>query len=184
MEKLVKWRGLEHDSIETCRITSSDEGIVVKSEIAGRDLSMRYEIRTDPHWLTIYCALSGQLANFEFQFLFERGRNKIWKANGLSGRDRSDSVFDQCDYVDISLTPFTNTLPINNLVLPEKEAREIKVVYFDFSEQTIRPVRQRYTKLSADLYHYENVPNDFEADIRVDADGLVVDYPGLFSRVF
>ncbi|WP_141110216.1 putative glycolipid-binding domain-containing protein [Dyadobacter psychrophilus] len=25
--------------------------------------------------------------------------------------------------------------------------------------------------------------NDFEADIRVDDDGLVVDYPGLFLRV-
>ncbi|MCE7062290.1 putative glycolipid-binding domain-containing protein [Dyadobacter sp. CY343] len=128
MERLIKWHGLEHDSIEICRITKSDEGILVKSEISGQDLNMQYE-------------------------------------------------------VDISLTPFTNTLPINNPVLAEKETREIKVVYFDFSKQIVRPVRQRYTRLSADLYHYENVPNDFEADIRVDDDGLVVEYPGLFSRV-
>jgi hypothetical protein len=29
---------------------------------------------------------------------------------------------------------------------------------------------------------YENVPNDFEALITVDLDGLVVDFPELFTR--
>jgi hypothetical protein len=177
METLIKWVGLDDDSIENCLINWHTNGVVVKSEIVGRNLHMRYEIRTDTHWITTYCELSGYNAEFDFHFAFKRDNNGSWIGNG-----QHDSRFDHCDFVDISLTPFTNSLPINNLNLSEKEAREIRVVYFDFSERLIRPVRQCYTKLSKYLYHYENVPNDFEADIQVDDKGLIVDYPGLFTR--
>ena len=41
---------------------------------------------------------------------------------------------------------------------------------------------QVYKRISEEKYHYENIPNDFEADITVDENGLVVDYPSLFTR--
>lgn len=95
---------------------------------------------------------------------------------------RSALQFDGCLDVDIPLTPFTNTLPIRRLGLRVGETREIGVIYCDVLEEQIRPVRQRYTRISGTEYHYENVPNDFEATIVVDESGLVVDYPELFVR--
>lgn len=56
------------------------------------------------------------------------------------------------------------------------------MIYCDLLEGQLRHVRQRYTCLSNTEYHYENVPNDFEATIQVDDLGLVVDYPLLFVR--
>lgn len=177
MERLIRWRGLDNGTIENCLIDVRSEGVLVTSEISGPDLDIRYKIRMDTQWKINYCELFGQFDGVNFKFLFERDHHGKWIANGLS-----DSRFDQCDYVDISLTPFTNSLPINRLTLSEKEVREISVVYFDLTDRTIRPAKQCYTRLSANLYHYENVPNDFEADILVDDDGFVVDYPGLFTR--
>lgn len=58
----------------------------------------------------------------------------------------------------------------------------IRVIYLDLLEGQVQPVRQQYTRLSETQYHYQNVPNDFEAVITVDALGLVVDYPQLFTR--
>nr|WP_242674799.1 putative glycolipid-binding domain-containing protein [Niastella populi] len=68
------------------------------------------------------------------------------------------------------------------LNLQKGETQEVQVIYFDLLQQTIKPVRQKYTCLSPTEYHYENIPNDFEADIKVDEMGLVVDYPVLFER--
>jgi hypothetical protein len=48
------------------------------------------------------------------------------------------------------------------------------------------PDHQRYVCLGVDvgggLYRYESA--GFAADLSVDADGLVLDYPGLFRRVW
>ena len=48
--------------------------------------------------------------------------------------------------------------------------------------EQIEPVYQQYKRVSDTEFQYENVPNDFSATIEVDALGLVVDYPGLFTR--
>ena len=87
-----------------------------------------------------------------------------------------------CMDLDIPLTPFTNTLPIRRLKLSPGRSQEVKVIYCDLLKQEIKPVCQRYTCLSNSEYHYENVPNDFEATILVDEFGLVIDYPYLFVR--
>ena len=91
--------------------------------------------------------------------------------------------FDGCIDVDLPLTPFTNTLPINRLKLQVGEQQVIRVVYLDLLNNAIKPIAQRYTRLSEFQYKYENVPNDFEAVILVDESGFVVDYPGLFERI-
>jgi hypothetical protein len=177
METRIQWKGLEDNTIENCTINVCSEGVVVTSKISGKDVDISYQIMTDTRWLTNRCELSGYFRGFNIQFLFERNHRGTWIANG-----QLDARFDQWEYVDISLTPFTNSLPINRLVLPEKEAREISALYFDFTDRKVRLVKQCYTRLSANLYHYENVPNDFEADILVDDNGFVVDYPALFTR--
>ena len=42
---------------------------------------------------------------------------------------------------------------------------------------------QRYTRLDDRRYRFELTHGSFTRDITVDADGFVLDYPGLFSRV-
>jgi uncharacterized protein len=89
-----------------------------------------------------------------------------------------------CTDVDIMITPFTNTLPIKRLHLKPAEAREIAVVYIGLPGLVVSKFEQRYTCLSSgedgSVYRYENVKSDFRADLLVDTDGLVVDYPNIF----
>ena len=47
----------------------------------------------------------------------------------------------------------------------------------------IKPVDQFYTRLADDRYLYEGVVRDFKAELLIDEDGLVIDYPGIFARV-
>jgi hypothetical protein len=51
--------------------------------------------------------------------------------------------------VDISITPFTNTLPIGRLKLHTGESQEILAVYICMPDLAISTDRQRYTCLEA-----------------------------------
>jgi uncharacterized protein len=52
----------------------------------------------------------------------------------------------------------------------------------------VGPERQRYGCLEAQadggLYRFEALPSGFTAELPVDAEGLVIDYPGLFRRAW
>ena len=41
----------------------------------------------------------------------------------------------------------------------------------------------RYTRLADRLWRFEGLEADFVADLPVDGDGVVLDYPGLFRRL-
>ena len=87
--------------------------------------------------------------------------------------------------IDISITPFTNTLlPICRLNLQSGQAQEILVVYVQLPPIAITTDRQRYTCLETGRrYRYESLDSDFTREIEVDASGLVTNYPGLFRRI-
>lgn len=87
-----------------------------------------------------------------------------------------------CYDVDFAWSAFTNTLPIRRLALAPGEARDIDVIYVDAS-LVPRKVRQRYTCVDTHHWRYEGFPAGFRADIDVDDEGLIVDYPGVARRL-
>ena len=95
---------------------------------------------------------------------------------------------DGCIDVDISATPFTNTLPIRRLELRPGQSAELLVAYVLIPEIELMTDKQRYTCFELNthggLYKYESMESDFEADLPIDSDGLVIDYPGLFKSIW
>jgi hypothetical protein len=86
--------------------------------------------------------------------------------------------------VDVSATPFTNTLPIRRLDLAEGQSADIRAAYVSLPELTVKIDPQRYTCLERGRrYRYESLDSEFVREIVIDAEGLVVTYPGLFKRV-
>lgn len=94
-----------------------------------------------------------------------------------------NSKFNNFKFIDISLTPFTNTLPINYLNISENNSQKIDVLYIDVLKHQIRPVQQQYTRTAVNKYLYENIESDFKAEISVDEMGLVTSYPELFEKI-
>ena len=115
--------------------------------------------------------------------------NSDGEGNWSDASGQSIPELEGCTDVDLSATPFTNTLPIRRLDLGEGGSSEIAVVYVDVPDMRLDVSRQRYTCLerNADggLYRYEDRGSfrGFTADLPVDADGLVLDYPGIFRRL-
>jgi uncharacterized protein len=181
MQANVLWTGREYYSLENCLIQTFPNGAYVNSVIIGmynhQIYRVEYSITTNEKWETKLCELKTQASDRRETITLQKLSNEEWTQNGKPAAQLSG-----CIDVDIPLTPFTNTLPINRLKLNNNESKLIKVAYLDILNNEIKAVRQMYTRVSATKYKYENVPNDFEAEITVDDLGIVIDYPELFVR--
>ena len=176
------WRSKEYTSLENCRATITHAGVNVSSVIIGvtddKIFEVEYNLKINSHWETESVEIKSTIEGLVQSFSFQSNAKGSWQRNG-----ELLPQFNDCIDVDLPLTPFTNTLPINRLKLEHHQQQLIKVVYLDLLSYEMKPVTQKYTRLSDSSYKYENVPNDFEAVIRVDDLGFVVDYPTLFERI-
>ena len=57
------------------------------------------------------------------------------------------------------------------------------VAYIEVPELVVSPATQRYTALAERRFRYEGLQNGFVAELPLDDDSLVLDYPGVFMRV-
>jgi len=162
-------------------LTKSDEDIEVDSVIVGahddKIYRVDYSIKTNRNWECIFFEATTQLSDKKEVINYHSDGRGNWTKNGAPVNE-----FKGCIDIDISLTPFTNSLPINRLQWELNKPQQITVLFLDILSQEIMPTQQCYTKLSNTKFKFENVPNDFEAIITVDASGMVVNYPDLFVR--
>jgi len=93
-----------------------------------------------------------------------------------------------CFEVDISATPFTKLLAIQRMGLKPGESSGLSVAYIAVPEMELKAAGQRYTYLErhsqCGVYMYEALFRGFTAKLPVDADGIVIDYPQTFRRVW
>ncbi len=159
-----RWRGHERQSLEVLRFTDD----LARSEVRFGNEAWRYEVELED-WMTRRVTV-GPLV---LEHLDDQ-----WRVDGEERTDLADAVD-----VDIVLTPFTNTLPIRRLRLEVGESAEIVTAWVDVPSLEVSPDPQRYTRIDDRVFRFESLDSDFTRDIQVDADGFVVEYPGLFSRV-
>jgi hypothetical protein len=167
--------GLEHLEMAP----EGDHGVVesvVIGSIDGKRFGLHYGLVIDAAWRVREARLAttagGRL------LLIGDGRGG-WHVNG-----EPSSALKGCIDIDIQATPFTNTLPIRRLTWEPGESRVIFVAYVNVPSLTVEVGRQRYTAAeSGGSYRFESLDEPFEAQLRVDPDGLVLDYPGLFRRL-
>jgi uncharacterized protein len=106
--------------------------------------------------------------------------NGAWQ----DGDGQSLAELDGCMDIDIWPTPFTNSFPIRRQPLAIGERRTFRMAWVFGPDLTVRPQPQAYTRVNDKLYLFENLDGSgFKAELPVDEDGIVLDYPELLRRV-
>ncbi|WP_275784934.1 putative glycolipid-binding domain-containing protein [Pararhizobium gei] len=181
--KTVRWRPLEGVGLEHLTLGHIEGGgicasSVVIGERGGRPYGIHYQIDCDEHWTVL--SLDIQTTDGLRLGLTSDGRGHWTDEAGLPL-----PAFDGCIDIDLAGSPFTNTLPVRRLGLtPEDGTVKLSMLYVPFD--TFEPCldRQHYTCLTeSKLYRYEADDRSFAAELPVDEDGLVMDYPTLFQRL-
>jgi uncharacterized protein len=181
------WSAWDGPGLGHLRMEMHDDGIVADGMVIGvteaRPFRVTYKVRCDVGWRVRAVRVGVPGPDPPEVDLLSDGEGNWTTPDG-----RAASELDGCLDVDISVTPFTNTLPIRRLGLVPTESAGISVVYIQGTRLQAWLEPQRYTCLKKDnqggLYSFLSLDGGFTADLPVDADGLVLDYPGLFRRVF
>jgi len=106
------------------------------------------------------------------------------KGNWQDGEGRGLAELDGCLDIDIWPTPFTNSFPIRRQPMAVGERRTFRMAWVDGPALTVKPQAQAYTRVRDRLYLFESLDGSgFKAELPVDDDGIVLDYPELFRRV-
>ena len=160
-----------------CVLERVDRGWRVRGTVlthqAMQPIELRYEVTVDPAWATKNVEVLVTLGDGHARELTELGG--VW-----SGPERAPEYSD-CVDVDLSFTPATNTLPIRRLGLEIGEEAEIHVAWLVWPELTVRRAKQQYTRLAEHRYRYKQ--DEFEAELTVDRQGLVLEYEGLWRAI-
>jgi hypothetical protein len=89
---------------------------------------------------------------------------------------------------DLGLSPVTNTMPIlRHGLLQGGGPIELTMAWVEVPALAVRPDGQRYRYVrSAAAHHvvrFEAIDDSFAADLTVDADAVVIDYPAIAQRL-
>jgi hypothetical protein len=187
MDDNILWATQQEAGLEHLHLQQNDEGISADSVVIGvhQNIPFRvwYEIHTDSNWKVKRCSLRLLGANNQ-QITLQADSANHWTDAAATPLPALDGCID----VDISVTPFTNTLPIRRLPLNPGQSVDIVVVYIAVPTLEVKPAPQRYTCLESSaeggLYRYESLTSGFTRDLRVDAQGLVIDYPDIWKRLY
>lgn len=179
------WQAWIGPGLESLRLLQDADGVCAESVAIGLDdgraYTVRYVLRCDAGWrvrqLQAETVGGGMLA------LTSDGSGR-WTGPDGTPRPALDGCFD----VDLPSTVFTNTLPIRRLAMGAGRSEEISVVYIGVPDFEVSVARQRYTCLTwgpeGGRCRFDDIATDFTAEITLDADGLVVDYPRIARRVW
>jgi len=179
--QIIVWKGNYLNTTEFAKIETGESIAVdgyITGEVEGTLLHVSYRLTIDLLWniKAVYIDCQSEAA---FEIYLNKKENQ-W----LNEKRELLSQFSGCTDIDISITPFTNTLPINRLHLPIGSSKEDTVLYINLPANECKSEKQRYTNLGNKNYKYENLTSGFISNIEVDEDGYVVNYPGIWYRIF
>ena len=173
--------GLEHLHVQIGSGGLAADGIVIRQRSGALPFRLQYQIQCDE---------ATRLQSAQVRIESPEERRVDLRADGsgnwTDGAGMAIPGLAGCIDLDIAATPFTNTLPIRRLGLKPGESAEIDVVYVTIPDLDVRRLRQRYSCLRSEaghsVYLYQNCISGFSAELPVDEDGLVLDYPGQWRR--
>jgi len=173
------WEGLE-DGLEHVDSRPEGSGIVAAGVIVGTEESacygLTYRLLIDEAWCVRDVCLQATAGP---SLHLEGDGQGNWRADGEPRPDLRG-----CIDIDIQATPLTNTLPIRRLALDKGQGATIRVAYIRVPSLAVAPEQQRYTAVEpGSLYRFESLESGFKADLPVDEDGFVLNYPRLFRRL-
>jgi uncharacterized protein len=174
--KSLEGVGLEHLLLTKCAADS----VVLAIDDERGPFRLTYRLNWDESWRLRDGELVLTTARSTQSLKLQTDGQGYWR----DGDDRAIDALEGCRDIDIWPTPFTNTFPIRREPMAIGERRQFLVAWVFAPDLTVRPQPQAYTRLADRLYLFENLDgSDFRAELAVDEDGIVLDYPDLFRRV-
>lgn len=179
--RMIVWQALSWPSMVVHTHTVGNgiygRGLAVGKTDGDIPFAMEYDLTLTADWDIMEVSIKSLLDERAIRLVHEGDQ---W----FDGDGQHLEKFDGVELVDISISPFTNTLPIKLLHFEGEQSQKVDIIYFDENKFSLRRLQQVYSQRDERTYRYQDIElPGFVSDIVVDDDGLVVDFPELFRRV-
>lgn len=184
---MLTWQAADGHGLEGARVSFA-HGFRVQGRLVRPDFTASYRLVVDEDGLLSRLSVTSDTAQRERTLTMNRTGDGYWLLDTGGGSGNRTDLGGAVD-VDLAHSPLFNTLPIRRLGL-HREAGEytLPMAFVTLPELEVQPVQQSYRTVSLpDAEHGDAVIgfrwNDFGAELVVDADGLVISYPGVATRL-
>jgi hypothetical protein len=172
------------------RLTAS--GMAIGSKPMGYRLD--YKLETKSEFITSGLLVVARGEGWRRRLDLRRLRSGTWSARtkvegdvDLPAPGGDMTEFDGALDCDLALSPLTNSMPVLRHGLLEGGGPvNLLMAWVSVPDLSVHASRQRYTFLrqsgGVSVVRYESESRDFVAEVTFDADGLVIDYPGIGRR--
>ncbi len=171
--KEIFWKNLENTAIESAKLVKFSQFLWYYSSTIVT--------KSDTYTLIIYYDYNGLVKEFSIkentQLIFTGSKNDNWLINGDT-LSNSQHV----NFINISLTPFTNTLPIMFMKNNHTEKEVFPMLFLDVVNHKFKILQQQYT-LTDETVLYENLESNYTNTLIIDKDNLILEYPNAFTRI-
>ncbi|WP_253768134.1 putative glycolipid-binding domain-containing protein [Goodfellowiella coeruleoviolacea] len=199
---MLTWQGVGASSLESVRLMAGGDRLRASGRLisggtgahrgalgaeagdTGQAYSASFELSTDKAGRASRLLLRSTTAEDERQVAVSRTQDGLWLVDRGQGAERAE--FDGALDVDVAGSVLFNGLPVRRLDLHRDAGdQELPVVRVSLPDLSVHLVRQRYRTVRVgenySLIHFSCAGHT--ADLTVDGDGMVLDFPGLARRV-
>lgn len=174
MIETVLWKSIPWPGHETARLLERGLQGAAAFLNDGQVCRLDYSIVCNDDWSTRSTTVNGWVGTREIQVAIEAVHG-VWSLNGTEQPQVAG-----CLDVDLNFSPSTNVLPIRRLNLAVGQSADVRVAWLRFPSFLFEPLEQRYTRIAEDRVRYESVTTNFTAELRVSANGMVLDYENIW----
>jgi hypothetical protein len=183
---ILTWRAHDVPRMESVRVHLSGNRIKAYGRIVAAAtathpaFSASYDLVTDEAGATKRLSMTVTLAERERQLSIARDEENMWLVQQQNGETRR-AAYDGALDVDVIFSPFFNALPIRRTGLYEhSDSISCPVVYVRLPDLTVETAVISYSSAPDGIKLHSPVA---ETTITVDADGFILEYPGLAERI-
>jgi hypothetical protein len=196
--RAVAWVKDEPFGVEFAEIAIAHERLAATGVAIGTaplPYRLDYELETNPGFVTKRLRVTSRGEGWRRALDLHRQENGVWNVEadeegdvGLPAAGGEPAGFAEALDCDLGLSPVTNMMPILRHDLFQTGGPiELTTAWVEVPGLAVRADSQRYRHVTSAVDHhvirFEAVDGSFTAEITVDADAVVVDYPGIARQL-
>lgn len=179
---ILFWRRTDNLGLERLVLRVSSDGILADATVLCMDdggFRLDHSWRLTPDWRAQSLEVERWGTTGHSRLMVER-TVEGWSVDGKARPDLAGA-----DEPDLSVTPFCNTFPIRRTPAAAGTSLTLDTCFVDGAAMTVARSRQRYDRLGSRRVRFVDLglAAGFEAELEVDAEGIVLRYEHLFERV-
>lgn len=191
---MVLWKGTDEWRAEVAQLELGDDRLTATGTQLGIDplpYRVDYELETGAQWLTRRLQVTATGDGWV--------RRLDLRSDGAGHWESTSSVEGDVDLpspggdlaavegaldCDLAYSPLTNLMPVRRHQLDRNPGTvDFLMAWVSLPDLAVHLSPQRYQHLDTSLVRYLSTDSDFQADLELDSEGLVINYPGLAQRV-